>query len=75
MPTYQPFVLYLSQVTVPYRPYFYVACADKSEKEVAAYLMKKFSGKIASIEFRQKEDLDLVSFSLNRATRSYGQEY
>ena len=48
------------QVTVPYKPYFYVACQDKSEREVGAYLMKKFSGKIASIEFIQKEDLDLV---------------
>ena len=32
------------QVTVPYKPYFYVACQDKSEREVGAYLMKKFSG-------------------------------
>ncbi|XP_067928568.1 DNA polymerase epsilon catalytic subunit A-like [Watersipora subatra] len=47
------------KVTVPYKPYFYIACQDKSEKEVGAYLMKKFSGKIASIEFIQKEDLDL----------------
>lgn len=48
-------------MTLPYKPYFFVACLDKSEREVAAYLMKKFSGKIASIEFVQKEDLDLVS--------------
>jgi len=49
------------QVTLPYKPYFYVACQDKTEKEVAAYLMKKFSGKIFSVAFVQKEDLDLVS--------------
>lgn len=48
------------QVTLPYKPYFYVACADKTEKEVAAFLTRKFSGKIASIDFIQKEDLDLV---------------
>ena len=53
-------MVHILQVTLPYKPYFYVACLDKSEKEVAAYLMKKFSGKIASIEFIQKEDLDLV---------------
>lgn len=58
---YFTLISYPLQVTVPYKPYFFLACQDKSEKEVAAYLMKKFSGKIASIEFIQKEDLDLVS--------------
>lgn len=50
----------VSQVSFPYKPYFYVACSDRSEKEVAAYLTKKFSGKIAQVDFIQKEDLDLV---------------
>ena len=48
------------QATLPYRPYFYVLCKKSCEREVASFLTKKFSGKIASVETVGKEDLDLV---------------
>ncbi|XP_052805264.1 DNA polymerase epsilon catalytic subunit A-like [Mya arenaria] len=47
------------KATLPYRPYFYVLCKKGTEREVAAYLTKKFSGKIASVETVNKEDLEL----------------
>ncbi|WAR05620.1 DPOE1-like protein, partial [Mya arenaria] len=49
----------VSAATLPYRPYFYVLCKKGTEREVAAYLTKKFSGKIASVETVNKEDLEL----------------
>lgn len=52
---------YTFQATLPFRPYFYVLTKKSTEREVAAYLTKKFSGKIASVETVNKEDLDLVS--------------
>ena len=48
------------QVTLPFKPYFFVAARDDCEREVASYLSRKFSGKIAAIETVYKEDLDLV---------------
>ena len=48
------------QATLPYKPYFYIACKHNCEREVASYLQKKFQGKIASVEALSKEDLDLV---------------
>lgn len=50
------------QATLLFRPYFYVATKANCEREVASYLTKRFSGKIASVETIAKEDLDLVSF-------------
>ncbi|XP_052253908.1 DNA polymerase epsilon catalytic subunit A-like [Dreissena polymorpha] len=47
------------KATLPYKPYFYVLCKKSTEREVAAYLTKKFSGKIASVETVNKEDLEL----------------
>lgn len=48
------------QATLPFRPYFYVATKKDCEKEVVSFLSRKFSGKLASVETVQKEDLDLV---------------
>ena len=45
---------------MPYRPYFYVLTKKSCEREVASFLTKKFTGKIASVETVGKEDLDLV---------------
>ena len=50
------------KATLPFKPYFYVLCKKGTEREVAAYLTKKFSGKIASVETVNKEDLELVCF-------------
>ena len=50
----------LFQATLSYRPYFYVLCKKSCEREVASFLTKKFTGKIASVETVGREDLDLV---------------
>ncbi|CAE1311507.1 POLE [Acanthosepion pharaonis] len=47
------------KATLLFRPYFYVATKANCEREVASYLTKRFSGKIASVETIAKEDLDL----------------
>ncbi|BFZ25729.1 hypothetical protein BsWGS_28768 [Bradybaena similaris] len=47
------------KATLPFKPYFYVASKPDCEREVASYLSRKFSGKIAKIETVYKEDLDL----------------
>ncbi|XP_069115944.1 LOW QUALITY PROTEIN: DNA polymerase epsilon catalytic subunit A-like [Argopecten irradians] len=47
------------KATFPFRPYFFVATKKEYEREVASFLTKKFSGKIASVETVYKEDLDL----------------
>ncbi|CAK8688654.1 unnamed protein product [Clavelina lepadiformis] len=46
------------KVSLPFRPYFYVAVEKNCEKEIMAFLQKKFS-KIMSLEILKKEDLDL----------------
>ena len=48
------------QVSVPFRPYFYIATRKGCEREVASFLSKKFQGKLAAVETVTKEDLDLV---------------
>ena len=48
------------KLTVPYKPYFYLGTRRNTEREVASYLNRKYSGKIASIDCVQKIDLDLV---------------
>ena len=40
-----------------------MAAKSECEREVASYLSRRFSGKIAAIETVHKEDLDLVSFN------------
>ncbi|XP_052824360.1 DNA polymerase epsilon catalytic subunit A-like [Octopus bimaculoides] len=47
------------KATLLFQPYFYVATKPNCEREVASYLSKRFSGKIASVETVKKEDLDL----------------
>ncbi|XP_048254478.1 DNA polymerase epsilon catalytic subunit A-like isoform X1 [Haliotis rufescens] len=47
------------KVTLPFKAYFYVATKQDCEREVASFLTRKFSGKIATIESVVKEDLDL----------------
>ncbi|XP_053408498.1 DNA polymerase epsilon catalytic subunit A-like [Mercenaria mercenaria] len=49
------------KATLQYRPYFYVLTKKSCEREVASFLTKKFSGKIASVETVSKEDLDLAN--------------
>ncbi|KAJ8316129.1 hypothetical protein KUTeg_006143 [Tegillarca granosa] len=52
------------QATLPFRPYFYVATKKDCEREVASFITKKFTGKIASVESIKKEDLDLPNHLL-----------
>ncbi|KAK3581719.1 hypothetical protein CHS0354_015350 [Potamilus streckersoni] len=47
------------KATLPYRPYFFVATRKGCEREVASFITKKFSGKIAAVESVNKEDLNL----------------
>ncbi|XP_076438241.1 DNA polymerase epsilon catalytic subunit A-like [Babylonia areolata] len=47
------------KATLPFKPYFYIATKKDSQREVASFLTRKFSGKIASVETVEKEDLDL----------------
>lgn len=49
------------KATVPYNPYFYVLTKEGTERDVLAYLSRKYFGKIAKLEIVEKEDLDLVS--------------
>nr|KAJ0201048.1 hypothetical protein LSAT_V11C600314360 [Lactuca sativa] len=42
-----------------FRPYFYAASKDKMERDVDAYLRRRYEGKIADIQIVEKEDLDL----------------
>ncbi len=48
------------KVSLPFKPYFYVATKKDCEREVASFLTKKYAGKIATVETVAKEDLDLV---------------
>ena len=50
------------KVSLPYQPYFYIKTQLDTEKEVVAFLSKKFYGRIAGIDLVEKEDLDLVSY-------------
>jgi DNA polymerase epsilon subunit 1 len=45
---------------VPYNPYFYIGIKKNTEKDVIAYLSRKYLGKIHRLEIIEKEDLDLV---------------
>ena len=49
------------KVSMPFKPYFYVFPRKGTIQEVEAYLSKRFSGYLFSIEQIHKEDLDLVS--------------
>ena len=45
---------------MPFKSYFYIATREGTEREVASFLQKKFTGKLSSVESIAKEDLDLV---------------
>uniref|UniRef100_A0A669ECA5 DNA polymerase epsilon catalytic subunit n=1 Tax=Oreochromis niloticus TaxID=8128 RepID=A0A669ECA5_ORENI len=47
------------KVSLPFKPYFYIATKKNCEREVISYLSKKFQGKVAKLEILPKEDLDL----------------
>ncbi|PAA63472.1 hypothetical protein BOX15_Mlig016561g2 [Macrostomum lignano] len=49
------------KVSMPYRPYFYAAVRSGCEHEVLSYLSKKYSGKFASLDLLEKEDLELAN--------------
>lgn len=48
------------KITLPFQPYFYVLTRKEHVQEVMAYLSKRFSGSVLSVEPILKEDLDLV---------------
>jgi hypothetical protein len=64
------YLFFYIQVTLPFKPYFYVATKKESQREVASFLARKFSGKIVAVETVEKEDLDLVS-ERNAHTRTH----
>lgn len=45
---------------MPYNPYFYVGTKQDTERDVLAFLSRKYFGKVAKLEIIEKEDLDLV---------------
>ncbi|EDV21734.1 uncharacterized protein TRIADDRAFT_30078 [Trichoplax adhaerens] len=47
------------KVTMPYKPYFYVAVKKDTEAEVASYLLKRFSGVLTTVDIISKEELNL----------------
>ena len=53
------------KATLPYQPYFYIATKKDAEREVSAFLSKKLSGRLASIDMVEKEDLDKVLVTLS----------
>lgn len=44
---------------MPYNPYFFVGIKEGTERDVLAYLSRKYFGRIAKLEIVEKEDLDL----------------
>lgn len=48
------------KVSVPFSPYFYILTKKELTQEVSAFISKKFSGSVLSVEQISKEDLDLV---------------
>ncbi|XP_071842244.1 DNA polymerase epsilon catalytic subunit A-like isoform X2 [Apostichopus japonicus] len=49
------------KVSLPFKPYFYVATRKDCEREVSSFLTRKFVGSLALIETVAKEDLDLAN--------------
>uniref|UniRef100_A0A1B6LUL8 DNA polymerase epsilon catalytic subunit n=1 Tax=Graphocephala atropunctata TaxID=36148 RepID=A0A1B6LUL8_9HEMI len=47
------------KVSLPYSPYFYILTKKELTQEVSAFISKKFSGSVLSVEQLLKEDLDL----------------
>uniref|UniRef100_UPI00358EBC15 DNA polymerase epsilon catalytic subunit A isoform X2 n=1 Tax=Myxine glutinosa TaxID=7769 RepID=UPI00358EBC15 len=47
------------KVALPFMPYFYIATKSGCEREVSAFLSRKFQGKLIRVEFVDKEDLNL----------------
>ncbi|XP_077864309.1 DNA polymerase epsilon catalytic subunit A-like [Saccoglossus kowalevskii] len=47
------------KVSLPYKPYFYVATKKNTEREVSAFLTRKYQGVLSTLETMPKEDLDL----------------
>ncbi len=52
-------------MSVPSQPYFYVASERGLERQVIAYLSRKYAGIVTAVEDVQKEDLDLVIYLLS----------
>ncbi|XP_074652055.1 DNA polymerase epsilon catalytic subunit A-like [Tubulanus polymorphus] len=49
------------KVSLPFKPYFYLATKKDCEREVASFLTRRFANKISSVETVSKEDLDLAN--------------
>lgn len=49
------------KATLPFLPYFYILTRKDTERDVSSFLTRKFSGRIASIDLVEKEDMDMVS--------------
>ncbi|KAG1689536.1 DNA polymerase epsilon catalytic subunit A [Nymphon striatum] len=49
------------KVSLPFKPYFYVAVKKDTHQEVASFLTRKFGGLISSVDIIIKEDLDLAN--------------
>ncbi|XP_071480194.1 DNA polymerase epsilon catalytic subunit A-like [Diadema antillarum] len=47
------------KVSLPFKPYFYIVTKKDCEREVSAYLNRKYAGTVSSVETVYKEDLDL----------------
>ncbi|XP_028400533.1 DNA polymerase epsilon catalytic subunit A-like [Dendronephthya gigantea] len=47
------------RVPLPFKPYFYILAKKDTDRELATFLNRKFSGLLSNIETVPKEDLDL----------------
>uniref|UniRef100_A0A915HL00 DNA polymerase epsilon catalytic subunit n=1 Tax=Romanomermis culicivorax TaxID=13658 RepID=A0A915HL00_ROMCU len=47
------------KISLPYKPYLYVATVEHCEKEASLYLSKKYAGDLTEIEIVAKDDLNL----------------
>lgn len=54
----------LLQVSLPFKPYFYVAPLQGCEKEVASFLSRKYAEYVTSVDILYKDDLELVRIDL-----------
>ncbi|KAK4686206.1 DNA polymerase epsilon subunit 1, partial [Tremellales sp. Uapishka_1] len=53
------------KATIPYEPYFYVACRNGTETIVEEWLLKRFEGLIVRAEREKKWDLDVPNHLLS----------
>ena len=52
------------KVSYPYQPYFYIQTSCETQREASSFLSRKLSGRLAGIDMVEKENLDLVCYTV-----------